>query len=91
MMATEADSKRKVLELVAEGKVSPDEAINLIKALEDGPKTQNVSTDTGPADGVRVVGSFRAVRIEGDSSVVSAIAEGPFRLRRDGGMMVFEE
>ncbi|HVE75379.1 MAG TPA: hypothetical protein VND22_01285, partial [Actinomycetota bacterium] len=46
---------------------------------------------TGPADGVRVVGSFRAVRIEGDSSVVSAIAEGPFRLRRDGGMMVFEE
>ncbi|MBW3588184.1 MAG: hypothetical protein KY429_02060 [Actinobacteria bacterium] len=86
--------RRRILELVKDGAISPSEAAELLDALSREPADEETSelttTHTG-VTAVRVVGTFRALKIEGDSSVAGAIARGPHKARNDDGTLVFEE
>ncbi|MCA1839711.1 MAG: hypothetical protein LC723_05190 [Actinobacteria bacterium] len=101
------DSKRKILEMVAQKQISVDEAARLLEALKgdgpndpDGPRVQKrveIRTiqqdhDDGPVTSVRVVGTFQALRVVGDPSVQGAVGEGEFhKVREEDGTLIFEE
>ncbi len=86
------DEKRQLLEMVAEGKVTPEEAAKLLNVLS-GQAAPDRPTDVsdGPVTAVKVIGTFRTVKVTGDSSVQGAIAEGPHKVRLLDGTLVFED
>ena len=102
-----SDAKRKILEMVSAGQINVDEATRLLEALKEAPepgrgrsgfvtkevrRTVNDDVDSGPVERVRVVGTFRALRILGDESVQGAIGEGEFqKVRQEDGTLIFEE
>lgn len=94
------EDRRSILEMVAEGKIDTDEGVRLLEALG---RSQDHQTDEiearpparsehGSVQSVRVVGTFRTLRIVGDPSIQGAVAEGPHRARiTDEGQVVFED
>ncbi|MGH9196593.1 MAG: hypothetical protein ACRD1T_12725 [Acidimicrobiia bacterium] len=88
------DQRRNILHKVASGELAPDEAAVLLDSLEKEQAPQPPSPPIQePEDvmAVRVDGSFRHLRIEGDPSVKAAVAQGPHVVRMQGKTMVFEE
>jgi hypothetical protein len=100
------DAKRRILEQVAEGSLSPSEAAERLAALnhtgEAGPAPD---ADTEPArtyertvaasgpssvETIKVRGTFRAVEIIGDPSVRDAVADGGHSARHEGDTLVIE-
>lgn len=88
------DERRRILEMVKEGAITPTEAAELLDALssdqEKEPEDDETSIHTG-VRAVRVVGTFRALRIVGDPSIQGAVARGPHKARNENGTLVFEE
>ena len=96
------EDRRSILEMVAEGKIDTDEAVRLLDALGDATRSSSEERPTerpvparsehGSVKGVRVVGTFRTLRIVGDPGIQGAVAEGPHEARiTDDGQVVFEE
>jgi hypothetical protein len=81
--------KRRILQMVADGEVDPDKAALLLAALERRGEPRPESS--GEVARVRVLGTFKALRIEGDPSVKGAVAEGPHRVRHDGDTFIIED
>lgn len=85
------DEQRRILEQVATGKLSPQEAARMMESATSA-QTQPPSQDySEEITGVRVVTTFKTVRIQGDPSVSGAIAQGEHRVRTHDGKMIFEE
>ncbi|HVF12684.1 MAG TPA: hypothetical protein VNA87_06325, partial [Actinomycetota bacterium] len=85
------DEQRRILEQVATGELSPEEAARLMESLtpqQTQPPSQDYSEEI---TGVRVVTTFKTVRIQGDPSVSGAVAQGEHRVRTQDGKMIFEE
>ena len=84
-----SQDRRSILEAVAKGELSPEEAAERLGATEVDPP--EASPDDVPTEGlttVKVVGSFRTAKIVGDPSVKAAIAAGPHTARREGDALV---
>lgn len=86
-MADTTTDKRRILEMVAAGSVSPAEAAELLQAVE---RSEPSTTDL-PVDRIMILGTFRSLLVEGDPQVQTAIADGQHRVRHEGGTLIFEE
>jgi hypothetical protein len=84
--------RRQILEDVAQGRLSPEEAAGLLDALEaepaEGQAAGEGAGEPGTVRRVRVSGTFRVARILGDPGVVEAVARGPHAVRREGDTLV---
>lgn len=87
-MSDATTAKRKILEMVAAGTVSPAEAAELLEAVRPEEPTEGSDLQ---ADLIKVIGTFRSLSIEGDPQVRGAVADGPHRVRQEGGTLVFED
>lgn len=84
------DAKREILNQVAQGELTPEEAEARLGELEqDRPAATAVAT-AEPAAGIRVLRIAGSAEIIGDPTVREAVAEGPHVVRRDGGRLVIE-
>lgn len=80
-----------ILEDVAEGRLSPEEAAERLDALSgSGQPRQQPPLQTGPAQRVRVAGAFGTVSVVGDPSVAEASASGSHTARYDDQTLVIE-
>src|SRR6266511_3075368 len=82
--------QRAILQEVAEGRLSPEEAA---AATGERPRDHTTPPPAGTDTGikrVRVVGNFRSARIVADPTVREAIAEGPHIARREGDLLIVE-
>jgi hypothetical protein len=75
--------RRKILTLVADGKLSPEEAAERLSRAEVAPQSLTLKR-------VRIDRQLRSIEIVGDPGVHEAIAEGPHRARREGDTLVIE-
>lgn len=92
-MTHSSEEQRRILEMVAAGEVSPAEAAQLIEALQQR-ETQPLQTKEYSSEGitgVKVVTTFKTVKIVGDPSISGAVAEGEHRVRTEDGKLIFEE
>lgn len=83
------EERRKILERVAAGDLSPTAGADLLEAISQRREAP-VETDDEAIARVRVLGTFRTVRIQGDQSVKTAVAEGEHRVRTENGTMIFD-
>lgn len=82
--------RRRILEMVAQGRISAQEAAELLASV--GKAAPPPEEEGRPqVEKVRVIGTFRALEISGDPSLVGAVAEGLHRVRTENGTLVFEE
>jgi hypothetical protein len=87
------ERQRTILQDVAEGRLSPEDAAQLLDEVEeaggdehpDGPSGQRSSTGI---QRVRLVQAFRATRVVGDPDVAEAVVEGPHVAEREGDILV---
>lgn len=89
-MTVEADERRKILEMVAEGSLTPSEASTMLDAGPQSPP-QTTADDFDEVTAVRILGTYRSLRVIGDSSLRGAHAEGRHRARTDGTTLVIED
>jgi hypothetical protein len=90
------ERQRTILQDVADGRLSPEEAAQLLDEAQeadaderpDGPSEQRSSTSTAGIQRVRLVQSFRAARVVGDPDVAEAVVEGPHVVEREGDVLV---
>lgn len=82
--------RREILEKVASGEISPEDAADLLGALDK--RASAVASDEASREvtSIRVSGTFRTLIIDGDPSVRTAVAEGPHRVHTDGTTMIFD-
>ncbi len=78
-----SDELRALLEDVAAGKLTPDEASERISGLAEEPGTQIVEAEQ-PITRIQVKAGAVRLTIVGDPSVAEAVAEGPHTMRREG-------
>ena len=85
--------RREILEQVASGDITPEQADQLLRSLdEEGPRAPATS-DTAAASGagikmVRIRADFGAIRIEGDPTVAEAEIDGRHTATIDGDVLV---
>src|SRR5689334_17149618 len=84
------DAKRELLNQVASGDLTPEEAEARLAEL-DRPLPSEGAVATGEAaTKVRVVRIAGAAEIIGDPTVKEAVADGPHDVYREGGSLVIE-
>jgi hypothetical protein len=88
------ERQRSILQEVADGKITPEDAVHLLDEAEepaggdpDGPEEQP-SVETAGIQRVRLVGAFRPARVIGDPDVAEAVVEGPHLAEREGDVLV---
>jgi hypothetical protein len=79
----EQSERRKILTLVADGKLSPEEAAERLSRAEVASQSLSLKR-------VRIDRQLRSVEIVGDPGVREAIAEGPHRARTEGDTLMIE-
>ena len=95
------DTKRSILDQVARGVISPEQAAVELEELETEqasgstagaalPEADGERPRTSELSSVRIVSQMGSVVVIGDSSVRDVVAEGPHLARRDGQTMVIE-
>jgi hypothetical protein len=90
------ERQRTILQDVAEGRLSPEDAAQLLDEAEeasgdehpDSPSEQRSSAGTAGIQRVRLVQAFRAARVVGDPDVAEAVVEGPHVAEREGDVLV---
>jgi hypothetical protein len=90
------ERQRTILQDVAEGRLSPEDAAQLLDEAEearddehpDGPAEQRPSAGTAGIQRVRLVQTFRAARVVGDPDVAEAVVEGLHVAEREGDVLV---
>jgi hypothetical protein len=92
------EQQREIVNLVASGKISPEEGAARLASLDVVETNQAgavASTTAAPigvvTHRVRVTSVVGAAEIVGDPSVAYAVAEGPHRARQEGDTMVIEQ
>ncbi len=81
------DELRAILDRVAKGELSPDEAAQEMEKLRAG---RAVTVSEPELRRVRLTGIFQPTRVFGDAAVREAVATGPHRARREGDTLVIE-
>lgn len=81
-----SDTLREILERVARGEVTPEQAASELERLSEPPAAEPAPSE--PVARVRLVGAFRTATITGDPSVREAVVDGPHVVSRDGETMV---
>lgn len=78
------ENRRKILEMLATGKITADEADRLLAAMENGPADS--STGSGPASSLRRKPEYLCVRVEdeGRKGPVKVNVRVPMQLLRAG-------
>jgi hypothetical protein len=96
------DEKRRILERVADGSLSPTEGAERLAALEagdepaaDDPIRTDAPEPARPLDAgtihtIKVRGTFRAVEVIGDPSVREAVGTGRHEARYEGDVLVID-
>lgn len=84
------DEQERVLADVSSGELTPDDALNRLAPEGPGRALESIDADE-KITAVRVSGTFRTLRVEGDVAVRGAVAEGPHQVRTKNGVMVFED
>lgn len=88
------DDKRSILERVASGELSPDEAARLLSeepATATGLATAQPPVEPGePVERVRISRALGTVKVVGDSSVREVVATGPHSVSRENSTLVIE-
>jgi hypothetical protein len=92
------ERQRTILQDVAEGRLSPEDAAQLLdEEAEDAEGDEHrgddtterrSSADTTGIQRVRLVQAFRAARVIGDPDVAEAVVEGPHVVERQGDVLV---
>lgn len=80
------DTKRDILERVASGDLTPEQAADLLEGKT--PAAQVSVEPTGPVAAIKVIGGFNSAKIIGDPSVKTATAEGDHTVEQDGDTYV---
>ncbi|MEO7803929.1 MAG: hypothetical protein ABIS18_05920, partial [Actinomycetota bacterium] len=88
--------RRTILEEVAAGKLTPQEASDALGRLEGEPANTVTTMSSEPKHhtdvrSVRVVGRFRALKINGDLSLTGVSIEGPHSAHTKDGVMTIED
>lgn len=83
------DAKREILNQVANGELTPEEAEARLSELDRSQSAVAVSSGE-PATKIRIVRLAGAAEIVGDPSVKEAVADGPHDVHREGGTLVIE-
>ncbi|MEZ5186382.1 MAG: hypothetical protein R2720_11600 [Candidatus Nanopelagicales bacterium] len=83
-----SDELRAVLEDVAAGKVTAEEASVRIQALNQEPAAGDVVVE--PVRRIVVKAGAVRLRITGDPSVAEAVADGPHTMKRDGDALLID-
>lgn len=90
-----SDPQREILNQVAAGQISAEEAAARIEALEhEAPAAVQPAPPPSALPSVRqvkVVARLGNTEVVGDSNVDIAVADGPHRVRQDGDTMVIEQ
>jgi len=93
-----SDAQREILERVATGELSPEEAAERLADLDETeapspeePTPRAPTTPYGDVARVKVIGSFRTTRITGDPDVKEVVVDGPHIVRRDGDTITIED
>jgi hypothetical protein len=90
------ERQRAILQEVADGKITPEDAVQLLDEAEDPgvgggpdePEERQPSVETAGIQRVRLVGSFRPSRVIGDPDVAEAVVEGHHLAEREGDVLV---
>ncbi len=92
------DRERQILQDVADGRLSPEEAAVLLDEAEpaespdeddaDEERAEELGSLADSISRVQVNGTFQTVRIIGDPTVREAVAEGTYVARREGDTLV---
>jgi hypothetical protein len=89
------ERQRDILQEVADGKISPEDAVQLLDEAEEdadgdpeGAEQRRPSVDTAGIQRVRLVQAFRQARVIGDADVAEAVVEGPHLVEREGDVLV---
>ncbi|MBW3661729.1 MAG: DUF4097 domain-containing protein [Actinobacteria bacterium] len=89
------DTQRRILDEVAAGALSPDDAAALLRQLRDGAAADAADAPPATRDpGIRTLRvrcSLAEVRIIGDPTVAGAIADGPHEARTEGRTLVIQD
>jgi len=95
------DLQREILNQVAAGTISAEEAAARLEALDSSPpgpgesapaaEPPRASTAAAAAHRVKVTSTLGSAEIVGDPSVAVAVADGPHRARQDGDTLVIEQ
>lgn len=86
-------SKREILESVAAGRLTPEEAAQRLADLDDVAATTPVGDPKPAGTGlkrVRIVTALGTATVVGDPGVADAVAEGDHTATRDGDVLVIE-
>jgi hypothetical protein len=78
--------RREILEQVARGDVTPEQAEELLRSLDE-PAPESPTPQAGISR-VKVTGGFGAIVVEGDDSVTEAEIDGPHSAAIDGDTLV---
>jgi len=85
------DLRRRILEDVASGALSPDEAAQRLRALDSPPGPEPEAEGvTEPARRIKVACTAGVVTVSGDADVHEAVATGEHTARREGDLLVIE-
>lgn len=85
-----SDQTRQILEDVASGTITPDEAAALIAQIkEEGGPTEVAGRDE-PVRRIQIKAGAVRLTIVGDPTVAEAVAEGPHTMRRDGDSLLID-
>ncbi|HEX6677022.1 MAG TPA: hypothetical protein VF486_18590 [Actinomycetes bacterium] len=89
------ERQRAILQEVADGQISPEDAVQLLDEAEEpsdgdqeGPEPRGLRVDTAGIQRVRLVQAFRQARVVGDPDVAEAVVEGPHLVEREGDVLV---
>jgi hypothetical protein len=85
------DEQERVLEDVSSGELTSEEAFDRLEPETAGRGAAESIDSDEKITAVRVSGTFRTLRVEGDVAVRGAVAEGPHQVRTKNGVMVFED
>lgn len=85
------DAKREILNQVAAGDLTPEEAAARLSELDEQERREEApaATPVGAAR-IRVVRVAGSAEVTGDASVKEAVVEGPHRVRREGDVFIIE-
>lgn len=84
-----SDEMRVVLEDVASGRISPEEASRRIAAMSQPPASEVVAADE-PVKRIQVKAGAVRLTIVGDPAVAEAVADGPHTMRREGDLLLID-
>ncbi len=87
-----SDERRDILNAVAEGRLSPEEAAEQLAEWDrrEASEPERAEMAPGGVARVRISARYRKARVIGDPSVLEAVAEGPHTVRRDGDTLVID-